>query len=621
MDPINISTMSATQSLVEIAKMAFGSGSSEGVNGGAGNIGLINGHVVKFNTHIRERMSSTTTDMRASCNQLRQRLSEIAEELLTYNADCKFKLTEKIANRRDALIESIRKDLGMSKDGEKIESKGLLDRTVVAKVIQQIGKEIGQKFFSGISEMRKELSSDGINTRFKITQSIVHDEPISHQMVDDALAALEAPTENRKFSVKLTPEQTDFMKTLVLRERRALLAVGKPVPSAEDFKQSVLEGRSSALVATMLAFDRVSRPFCLFSGLGNVHETQGVYLAGAPQDEKLDRAELFMIACNKIKADDYFSLGSLALPLMCEKLKAMRDLQPHGRLKCETIWKACFDEKLPSKLKGTEGTTKFAEEMDEQACKEVEKILFMHLPELKKDERKFTEIINSLGSAFVTSAPTLDALVQSSLQKIHESQKIGKCDIEFPVPDLHYYFNPLSDTLARPNLYQPDRAEGVTDTTLVKELGGDFFRNKTIVRLVDGGDETLINLSDFKNIENLQERQDYLKANLLPKIEAFLGKHASHAQRNVVLLGLGQAGQQPLNGMFGVDGEHSDISITITRDPENADRVIMSYQTTETAPLDVRYAYAIDSDGTNVAHGDIQVSLFQRRSQPVEVNA
>ncbi len=167
MKPIDISSVNARQSLHEIAKMAYGSGSSEKTAGGKGNIGILNGHVVKFNTHLLERMGSTTDDMRASCDALRMRLSAIAEELLI---DPHFQYTQESADRRDNLIASIRRDLGMSADGEKVETRGLLDRTVVAKVVKQLGEEVGEKVFRGMKSIARELSSDGINTSFSVVK-------------------------------------------------------------------------------------------------------------------------------------------------------------------------------------------------------------------------------------------------------------------------------------------------------------------------------------------------------------------------------------------------------------------------------------------------------------------
>ena len=74
----DVTGLGAQDALAQIAKMAYGSGRNEGVAGGKGNIGLVDGQVVKFNTHWTERLKSTTDEMRASCDELRRKLGTIA---------------------------------------------------------------------------------------------------------------------------------------------------------------------------------------------------------------------------------------------------------------------------------------------------------------------------------------------------------------------------------------------------------------------------------------------------------------------------------------------------------------------------------------------------------------
>ena len=113
--------------LREIASMAYGSGASEGVQGGAGRIGIMKGadgrdHVVKFNTHLGERLfgQRKSTDMVESCNALRTRLVELATQ----------------AGLGDDDVADIKARLGMDRGGK---PTTLLDRKVVAKVVTMIG--------------------------------------------------------------------------------------------------------------------------------------------------------------------------------------------------------------------------------------------------------------------------------------------------------------------------------------------------------------------------------------------------------------------------------------------------------------------------------------------------
>lgn len=124
---INLETR---QQLFEIARMAYGSGSNEGVKGGAGRMGAMTGpdgkpRVFKFNTHLRERLGgpSKSEEMIRSSNELRSLLFSIAQR----------------AGYEGEALSKIRKELGL-KDGTAT-PKSLLDRTVVAKVVTMIGGE------------------------------------------------------------------------------------------------------------------------------------------------------------------------------------------------------------------------------------------------------------------------------------------------------------------------------------------------------------------------------------------------------------------------------------------------------------------------------------------------
>ncbi len=167
MNLININNMNATQSLSEIAKMAYGSGDSEKTAGGKGNIGIFNGHVVKFNTHLSERMSSTTDDMRASCNQLRTHLQRVAYDLLI--GENSFAHSKEVFTQRADAYNTICKDLGLQRsDGKAVTNpKALLDRKVVAKVLNTLSQAAGiTDVWDGAVASADTLASKGINTRF-----------------------------------------------------------------------------------------------------------------------------------------------------------------------------------------------------------------------------------------------------------------------------------------------------------------------------------------------------------------------------------------------------------------------------------------------------------------------
>jgi len=113
--------------LRSIASAAYGS--REGWKGGAGNIGMVDGKVVKFNTHFAERrVKLDEDDQRAMCrigNDLRRTLGGIAQASL---------------NGDSADLTKIRELLGLNANNEVTEGakRKLLDRKVVAQVVTRL---------------------------------------------------------------------------------------------------------------------------------------------------------------------------------------------------------------------------------------------------------------------------------------------------------------------------------------------------------------------------------------------------------------------------------------------------------------------------------------------------
>lgn len=124
---------SIVDQLKTIASMAYGS--REGDAGGAGRIGMLNGRVVKFNTHLGERLFGAKADQRMydSCNNLRRTLSEIARQSL--------------GNTDDRLLREVNRLLGVADDGQvtKGSARSLLDRKVVATVINKLADARGSR--------------------------------------------------------------------------------------------------------------------------------------------------------------------------------------------------------------------------------------------------------------------------------------------------------------------------------------------------------------------------------------------------------------------------------------------------------------------------------------------
>lgn len=167
---LELTGLGAQAALDQIAKMAYGSKTDEGISGGLGNIGIIDGKVAKFNTHWTERLGFTTPAMRASCDALRLRLSNIATELLALppNAD------ETVQASRQQALEDIRKSLGLDPSGQHVVSTRLLDRKIVAAVVTKLADAGAHNAWQGQSQDELHaLSSRGVTTSFNAVSDSV----------------------------------------------------------------------------------------------------------------------------------------------------------------------------------------------------------------------------------------------------------------------------------------------------------------------------------------------------------------------------------------------------------------------------------------------------------------
>jgi len=144
--------------LTEIAKFAIGSKEATGderaeISVGAGRIGMIDGKVVKFNTHIGERFFGPKADknMRESCNQLRERLIEITSGM----------------NVSKKTLDAIRRKLGLKEDGRSLADAPLLSRKDVASVINMINDDKGIDIWSNLRIADVEaIASKDLDTTF-----------------------------------------------------------------------------------------------------------------------------------------------------------------------------------------------------------------------------------------------------------------------------------------------------------------------------------------------------------------------------------------------------------------------------------------------------------------------
>jgi len=140
-----LKTDQALTFLDEVASQCHGSGMFEGRSGGFGRIGMIDGKPVKFNTHWKERLfgEKATAEMRDSCNQLRKSLYDVAKfvglDFATLQRLCKG-LGMKVERNEQVLSDGTMFQLGVNME---IVDKGLLDRKVVAKFVNELRQGLG----------------------------------------------------------------------------------------------------------------------------------------------------------------------------------------------------------------------------------------------------------------------------------------------------------------------------------------------------------------------------------------------------------------------------------------------------------------------------------------------
>ncbi len=151
-----INQLNGAAQLAEIAKMAYGSGLLEGTRGGAGNIGVIGGRVIKFNTHASERKDLKVTEaMKESCNALRFTLASLARKAYAGKEDA-------------ARLRSVMQKLGLNAEGTHVAGpRTLLERKVVASVVKELaGKMKEDHVWDEAKKNAGELASTGVQTTF-----------------------------------------------------------------------------------------------------------------------------------------------------------------------------------------------------------------------------------------------------------------------------------------------------------------------------------------------------------------------------------------------------------------------------------------------------------------------
>ncbi len=601
---IDIRGLGNEAALSQIAKMAYGSGAFEKTSGGKGNIGILDGRVVKFNTHWLERGGTPSDEMRASCDALRLKLSGIATSMLAASPNASPEAREGL----EKALANVRRDLGLDATGEQVATNSLLDRKVVAKVLNAIRDATG---FDAWQELRAgdadALSSKGVKTTFaRVGYDVFVAETVRHN-VQGAVDAIAHPADG-KAGVVLGEKATKFLMDLIERDvrdpnRRTGVNLG-------DVAQGIRDFTSPYLVITLQAFNLNSHVLENDRPGVTVDARVAPFLAGSPRSQRADRADVAIsLLADATPADRRrWPDSSFALALVSEKMNEMRRLQPKGRLTGATVWKACFGESVPKGVADAYGSRTFADAFFKRLGRLGDEVLARSGGLKKLPGQKFSQVSGLLINQSFSGMSFTAGI------------RMGAEDPTFTV-------DASRDFVAAPPLYTVADADVKTDVDLKKQLVADFYRDTPVVRLHDGADvepfDFAAAFADVHQGVELDEngRPKTPQERFGAKVDAFVtafdakyGAQMTEIQRKLILLGLTQACLAPFAAIDDLKANtHTKMSIDIRREDDGA--FVVSYATDRAHPdVDVRYSYRIEPDGTNFRGNDFaySVSLDQR---------
>ena len=586
---VDIRGLGDEATLARVARLAYGSGWTEKTSGGNGNIGLLDGRVVKFNTHWGERRGEVSEAMRASCNALRTRLSDIATSLLAAHEDADAAINAKLARA----LAKVRATLGMAPDGESVATTRLLDRKAVAKVLNTIQEATGFDVWGDLREGDPAvLSSQGVDTTFERVRSGFD----FASVVRDAVAAVARPADGL-WGAKLSAEATNFLVGLIRRDVEARQAEGRRVPTLDEIVGGIRDFTSPYLNVTLQVFNLDA------VGLRHYRRTLdrmcfgSPYLSGSPAAQRDDRADVAVSFLGDMDPNNRGYTMSNIMALVSERLPEMRHLQPQGRLTGETVWRACFNEEPSAEVAAGWGTpaylTAFVERLDEiiaPFCRrygtdEVSRIMDVHTID------GFTAPIAANGMAFTPM--------------LHQAMKVPGF-----VPDINH------DYVANPPFYVAADAAVKTDAELKLQLELDVVRQYPLINFRDGDRG---GVADFRPFNGDVAGAKAAVPGLMAQVDACFRTGAkagdglpagiTPVQRNLLLLGLSQPAFAPFMALVGVGGEHTQAQVDIRRD---GDAIVISYSTMPDCPIEAHYSYRIEADGSNRRVGEFVGRLRPR---------
>ena len=600
---LDIRGLGNQEALAQIAKLAYGSGMTEKTSGGKGNIGLCLDHAVKFNTHWYERIGTSSSvqrsAMKQSCDELRTKLSGIATAMLSAGEDADPAARAKL----DDALANVRRQLGMDATGANVATTSLLERKVVASVINVIRDATGFDAWQGLRGVdERALSSKGKVTEFG---QVEYDTFIAcgvRNHVQRALAEIAHPADGKP-GVVLGEKAKAFLVELIERDARIrgvnFLDIGGKI---RDFT-------SPYLAVTLQAFNLDSQ--VLTDARPSLKEDVDTlaFLSGSPRKERADRADVALSLFADASPADRAMGSCLAMALVTEKMPEMRRIQPDGRLTGATVWKACFGESAPGGVAGEFGSRTFSDAFFRRLFRLGDNLL-----------ARYGGNKQSPGTA-LSQEPAFFNMPASSGMGFTAS-------IRLMAQDPRLRLDAARDFVAAPPLYKVEDALVMTEDKIRQQLKKDFPRGVPTVRLHDGPDvAAAFDFADALEDAKRQtqglpdsERSAETKRRFGSKVDEFVealdaryGGRMTEVQRKVLLLGLTQAALVPFVPLK--DTTHSKMTMDIRREDDGA--FVISYATdrSRTDGLDVRYSYRIEPDGTNCRGNEFAFSASLRHVQ------
>ena len=270
--------------------------------------------------------------------------------------------------------------------------------------------------------------------------------------------------------------------------------------------------------------------------------------------------------------------GGMALnALAAQRLPAMREMQPEGPLRRETLWQGCFNEAMPEALK-------------KLPPREFNSAMFDRL------SRIFQEADPGNPAAAPNGMTSLSTGI--SLEKTLESLR-GPTALTF------------ADFANLPSLTPLSRLGTLEEVEA--SLAIDINRRGTHNSLPDytpsisfgiaGNAPETVHIQDVSTM-NAEDRAAFAGGKPSPMSHDLAARalrlcDGNEAQARQVILSMGQSGaflvrsNSPVTGIF--ESEHSPLDIDIRRE-ENGN-VSMRFYKPEQSPLDIDYTYTITPDG------------------------